>query len=426
MFKELKNKVRQLAKEGLFHIFGSGVLAKLGGIISSVVVVRNLPKTDYGSYVDAENLYAYLVIFIGLGVTTAMLQYCSERITEDRKNALYRYSLRTGMLGNFLLLPVAWGLAALKYHSGETVAAGYLMMLSFLPFFTYTDQYFQIVLRVKLKNTDFSHTNMIYTVIHVGGNILFTLLWGVPGLIASQYVAHLVAAAHSIWVLKKEHFFSGLTLSKEPLDRSFKKEYMTYALLCAITNFASTALVLLDVTCLGLVLQDAEVLADYKVAATIPSAMAFVPKTLMTFFYPKLVQSFSDSKKKGFHQVFQISKVYLLVNGVIGLGLLIGAPLIVWILYGDKYMNVVPIFQILSLNYMVYCARNITGNAIVILKKAKINLLFATISGVLNVALNLALIPWLGSIGAAVATLIVTCCITCLNIFYLWRYYKKD
>lgn len=62
--KNLFKKIKQLAKEGLFHIFGSSVIAKVGGIISSVVVIRNLPKAAYGSYVDAENLYAYAAIFI--------------------------------------------------------------------------------------------------------------------------------------------------------------------------------------------------------------------------------------------------------------------------------------------------------------------------------------------------------------------------
>lgn len=426
MLKDLKDKIVQFAREGLFHIFGSSVLAKVGGIISSVVVVRNLPKGAYGSYVDAENLYSYLAVFIGLGFTSAMIQYCSENISEGRKNALYRYSLWTGMLGNLLLLPFVFGLMALKYLGGETAAAGYLGLLALLPFFAYADQYLQIILRVRINNTAFSKTNMIYTGIHVGGNILFTLLWGVPGLIASQYVAHMVAAFYSARVLKREGFFSGLAVRGEELSKQDSHSYISYALLCAVTNFASTALVLLDVTCLGLVLGDETVLADYKVAATIPSALAFVPKSLMTFFYPKLVHAFSDSKRTGYLQVLQLTKIYAAVNGLITAALLIGAPLIIWIMYGDQYMNVVPVFRVLGLNYLLYSLRNITGNTILIRKKAKVNLLFSTLSGVLNIGMNLLLIPGFGSMGAATATLCVTGCIVLMNALYLWRDYRKE
>ena len=62
MLNNLINKIKQLGREGLFHIFGSGVLAKVGGILSSVIVIRNLPKLSYGSFVDADNLYAYYAI----------------------------------------------------------------------------------------------------------------------------------------------------------------------------------------------------------------------------------------------------------------------------------------------------------------------------------------------------------------------------
>ena len=425
MWNQLINKIKQLGREGLFHIFGSGVLAKVGGILSSVIVIRNLPKVSYGSFVDADNLYAYFAIFVGLGLTTAILQFCSERISEDRRYSIYRYSLKIGMLGNVLLGILILGLAALKYLSGSKEVGIFLAMMCLLPFFAYLDQYFQIILRVRLNNTAFSHTNMLYTVAHVGGNILMTMLWGVPGLITSQYLAHAISAVYAGHILKQEQFFAGMSASQIRLDRKERREFLSYGMICTITNFTSTVLVLLDVTCLGLILSDPAILADYKVAATIPSALIFVPKSLITFFYPKLVRSFGDGKQQGTAQVFQIAKMYLLVNGFIYLCLALFAPLIIWILFGKQYMNVIPVFHILSLNYLVYCARNLTGNVIAVLKKVRVNLLFSILSGLLNIGLNVALIPVLGSLGAAVATLCVTIFITGLNIVYLWVYIRR-
>ena len=86
--KKLFGKFKQLGKEGLFHIFGSGIVAKVGGILSTVIVIRHLPKDIYGCYVDAENLYAYAAVFIGLGISSAMIQYCCENITEERRTAI--------------------------------------------------------------------------------------------------------------------------------------------------------------------------------------------------------------------------------------------------------------------------------------------------------------------------------------------------
>ena len=424
--KKLSKKIKQFAKEGLFHIFGSSVLAKIGGIVSSVVVIRDLPKIAYGSYVDAENVYGYVAIFIGLGIASAMIQYCCENITEERRTALYRYSMKLGMLGNVILLPMILLLAGLKYLGGHETQAVYLAMLCGLPFFAYADQYLQLVLRVKRKNAYFARTNMIYTVVYVCGNIVLTLIFGVPGLIASQYLGHTVAAAHSALILRRENFFRVVVDSRDGLERKFRKEYLSYSLTCAVTNFASTALLLLDVTCLSLVMGDTEVLADYKVASTIPLALAFVPKSLATFYYPKLVSAFSEGKKRGVSELGQMAKLSGLLNGGIFIVLILGAPLIVWILYGNKYMNIVPIFRILSVNYLFDAVRNITGNTIAVLKKVKVNLAFSVISGVLKIGLNICLIPVLGSMGAAVSTLMITIFIVVMNGAYLLRCYRKD
>jgi len=89
-------------------------------------------------------------------------------------------------------------------------------------------------------------------------------------------------------------------------------------------------------------------------------------------------------------------------------------------------MNVIPLFQILSVNYLFYCVRNLMGNTIAAIKKVKVNLVFAVISGVLNICLNMLLIPVLGSVGAAVATLIVTIVIAIMDCAYVMHHFRTE
>jgi len=425
MIQKALSKLRSLGKEGLFHIFGSGAFAKIGGLISSVVVIRDLPKAAYGSFVDAHNLFSYLAAFVGLGMHNAVMQYCSEKITNDKRNAIYGWSFKTGMLGNFLLTAVILAMAQWKRISGQDTVALYLTAMCGLPFLTFLDHYLQIVLRVRLENAQYARTNMVYVTVHVGGNIVMTLLWGVPGLIASLYLAHGAAAVRSAWVLSRQGLFRDIRRTPHRLNPGNHREYLNYALVYALTGFATSVLVLLDVTCLGLVLKDAAILADYKVAATIPSACAFIPSSLTIFFYPKLVRAFSESKEAGKRQFNQLTRVYFAVNGGIMLALLVMAPLIVWIVFGQKYMNTVDLFRILAINYLAVAMRNLTSHTFAVLKKVKANLVFSILSGVLNVALNLLLIPRFGSQGAAYATLTVSCFILALNYVYLSRYLKE-
>ena len=317
-------------------------------------------------------------------------------------------------------------LALWQFWKGETKTALYLLLMCGLPFIGYLDSFAQTVLRIKLKNHVFSNANMIYSGVLLLGNIVLTRLFDIPGLIYSRYLSYFVATVICVAALRKEQFFGKIMTEGERLVGEDRRKINNYASICAVTNFASTVLTLLDVTCLDLVIGDPTVLADYHVAAVIPSACAFVPSSLMVFFYPKLVGAISAGKKEGRAYLFQMAKVYAVVNGVVYLGLAVCAPLIIWIIYGEKYMNVIPLFQILSLNYLAYCVRNLMGNTIAAIKKVKVNLIFAIISGVLNICLNMLLIPWLGSVGAAVATLLVTITIAIMDCAYVLHHFKIE
>jgi uncharacterized phage infection (PIP) family protein YhgE len=166
----------------------------------------------------------------------AVMQYCSEKITDDRRNAIYGYSFQTGMAGNILLTVVILAMAWWKKLAGQDTVAFYLTAMCGLPFLTYLDHYLQIILRVRLENTQYARTNMVYVVVHVGGNIVMTLIWGVPGLIASMYVAHGAAAVRSAVVLGKQGLFREIRNTPERLTRSNRREYLNYALVYALDN----------------------------------------------------------------------------------------------------------------------------------------------------------------------------------------------
>ncbi len=416
---------RGLMNDGLFHIFGSSVIAQVGGLISSIVVIRNLPKVDYGFYVNANNVYSYLAVFIGLGYTSAVLQYCSEHIDEKIKFAIYRFTGIFGNLANGIIAIVILGLSAFRAYHGDTAVAGYLAMMAGLPFASYLYSYMVIVLRVKGENRMFAYANIAYAISVLIGNILLTSCWGIPGLVISQYIANIMGASVCYWALRKEQFFVSVTSAKNLLNKTQKKEITSYAFICAITNFASAVLILLDITCLDIVIGDSAVLADYKVASTIPTACAFIPTCLVTFFYPRLVKALSSSKHEGKNMVKQLGKVFFFINGVVYLGLAVFARLIIWIIFGEKYLNIVPIFEILCLNFFIQSIKRLLGNTIAAIKHVKVNLIISILSGILNITLNLLLISQFKSVGAAIATTLTAIITLSMEYFYLQKYWKE-
>lgn len=425
--KKIIDQFKSLISGGIFWIFGGSIVAQLCGMISSIAVIRFLPKEDYGCYVSANNFYSYFAVFVGLGLSSAILQFCSERRTDENKNAIYRFSFLSGELFNIVLGVLIIGFAYVYALSNGWEAVRYLVYMSGLPLVTYVMTYLQTFLRIKRMNAQYGAVNMVYSVSIVIGKIVLTKWCGVAGLIYSTYIASIITIAACLVPISKENFLQILIQKKATIPWSEKRELLIYSTLCAVTNFASSVLLLLDITCLNLVLRDNAVLADYHVASVFPSACSFIPSCLILYFYPIIVEKYQDGIK-GFRRYFaKLVGVFSVTGCSVAIMLFIFTPLILHIFYGEKYESCSTIMRVLCLNFMISASfRRLFGNVIAAFKKVKINLLHNVIAGALNIALDLIFIQKMGSMGAALATTIVTVFITILETVYILGFLKKE
>lgn len=420
--ENIKTKIAPLVKNGFLWIFGGNFAAQFFGFISSIVVIRNLSKPVYGVYVDANNIYSYIAIFIGMGMISAILQFCSENVTQERKISIYRFAFSAGSVFNVFLAIFIFAVGSFYKPNS---AGLYLRMMCGYPIVIYTDNYLQMTLRVKRKNREFGLVYIVYAVTICAGNIVFTLWWGITGLIISSYFTQIVSAMMAFRFLKKAGFFEELTMPVPKLAPNSKREISGYCMLCIATDFVTTALVLLDITCLNYVLGDSAVLADYKVASAIPSAMMFVPTSLITYFYPLMVEGYSQNPSRFASQLKAYARIFAGVALLLLIIMFAFAPLIIYIVYGEKYIGVVPIFRILCVNFFVNAGiRKLLANVIYVMKRVKVNLLFASLAGALNIVLDMILIRKLGSQGAAIATVVVTVFVSALEAIYVIRYLR--
>lgn len=424
-FEKIKNRITPLISNGFLWIFGGNFAAQFFGFVSSVVVIRNLSKTEYGVYVDANNIYSYMAIFIGMGMISAILQFCSEDVSKERKTAIYQFAFSVGSLFNVFLLCAIYFIGCV--YKPES-AGYYLRMMCAYPIVIYINNYLQMALRVQRRNKEFGIVYIVYAVTICAGNIVFTFLWGIKGLVISSYVTQVIAASTAFSFLKRIGFFVEVRRDVPKLTSGGKKEVSKYCILCIATNFVTTALVLLDITCLNYVLGDSQVLADYKVASAIPSAMMFIPTSLVTYFYPLMVEGYCKNPGKFSKQLVDYSVVFLGVSLLITIIMLAFAPIIIYIVYGEKYMSGVPVFRILCINFFVNSGiRTLLTNTLYVVKRVNINLILATLAGVLNVVLDIWLIGVMGSAGAAIATVAVTVFISLLEAMYVaWFLRSKN
>ncbi len=419
----MKNKISKLYKNGFFHIFGGGVFSQIGSFVVNIFVTRMLSKAIYGTYTSAHNFYSYFALFMGLGFVTGIMQYCSEDISPEKKSLYYRFSIRVGSISN-LIIGVSILVFSFVLSKSDPEKAKMLAFMCLLPSVSFFSTFNHSVLRVNKKNRYYAYANISSVLLNVSINLIVTRAIGVYGIIIATYMTQAANALISQYFIVK--YCPRVKNLEEKLDEDDRRSFVKFSLVCCITNLTSSLLILMDITCVDLILKDPELTASYKIASTIPSALMFVPQSYITYVYPLLAER--NRNIKALNKLIRESVgMMALINGAISVLLFLLAPLVVDILWGTRYADAVPTLRILVINFFIFGTfRKIFGNVILVLRKVELNFLNTFLAGILNIILNVVLIYFLGSIGAAIATVSVSVFTTLFSLLYYIYYAKKE
>ena len=400
--ESISRKIKKLFSTGFFHIFGGNVINKIITFVSGIVLVHLLSKPEYGVFTYAWNIYGIVFLFSGMGMDSSTLQLSSEHGGElDYTKSICSYCTKFGLLFNILLTSVLLiiGLfCPLKIEDGRPL----ILALCLLPMFQFLFSMISVYLRSQKRNKEFARINVINTsicfVVSVGAALLFREM----GLVFGYYAATIISTAFGI-LAYKVHLYS-----KDTIDISKdKRTLISIGLVSMVNNGLSQLMYLLDVFVLGIVDPQETLLASYKVATFIPTALTFIPQSLMVYVYPYFAEHKDDGEwcLKRYKQVLLgIGAFNLLISAI----LCFGAPLIIRIIFGYEYLDAVPVFIVLSLNYFISGTfRIVSGNLLVTQRRLKFNLLVAIVSSVTNIIADYFFIQWWGSMGAAFATVLV-------------------
>ena len=406
---------KKLFSTGFFHIFGSNVINKILSFASGILLARILTKSEYGVYSYANTLMGFFLLVSGFGMVSGLLQVGSEQKQEEKRLGLYRFACRFGFVIN-LLLAVLILFVALVIPLPIAGSGKILALMCLYPLATLMRDLKTALLRAQMRNQDFSYANTFSTAAMVLLSCTLALLLRAEGLVLGQYLACILTI---LFIRKKCGV--GISLSKSGLDGAAKRDLLGVCSISVLNDGLSELMYLLDVFILGLAVPDETVIASYKVATTIPTALVFIPLSVITYVYPFFARNRADKgwlTKNYRRLVLSMGALNLLVGG----SLILLAPWLIGLVFGKVYLDSVVPFQILCASYIISGTfRILSGNLLVTQRKLKFNLFVAVLSSATNTVLNVFLIRAWGSIGAALATLITVLLTSILSTTYLIR-----
>ena len=205
------------------------------------------------------------------------------------------------------------------------------------------------------------------------------------------------------------------------LNKKIWQRYFSLLWPVALAGFFLSLTAQMDAVIMGRMNMISQI--GYYSAALKILAGVFIPLALLNIvFYPAINKAFIEGKEK-FQKIwdFQISLMVSLLLPLL-VGCIVLAPKIINFIYGGSYSASILVFQILLFSGIIVFINKLFSQVLYILNRQNMFLWINLVGAVVNIGLNLFLIPRFGIYGAAVVNLITFSVIFVITIAILRKF----
>jgi O-antigen/teichoic acid export membrane protein len=373
-------------------LFGAEASSKIIGLATQIIAARYLGDKGYGSYSLAFALSGIFTVFLDMGLSI----YICKQVSHYPEKA-NRYLKSVFGLKKILALPVVGALICLVLlMPGESeiqvvvCAIGLALVVN-----GFTEMYLAVF-------RAFEWMSLVCVLLVVQRALFFAL--GFISLFMGYQVVpfailFLVVSVFSLilarWNMKKRS--EG---EKPLLDWGLSKTILKKSLpVCGIFLF-SYIYFRIDVVLVYFLIGDAET-GWYNAAFKWVEVLALLVASIRSALFPTLSRVYSDPGNQ-FQSICKEAVRYLFFIGIpLTVGTIALAPELVKLLYGDLYEMSVQILQIMMLGFFLICVNEFVIYLLLSADRFSEMLKVVLLGSVLNIVLNILVIPEWGVIGAA-------------------------
>jgi len=394
--EELRNKKRLLRNTTVQII---GIIVKSAtGIAITGILARYLGVKGYGDLSLALVYFSFSGIIAMLGYSAILVREASK--IEEGRNRDLNILVSSGIVLRSLSAVVAiLCLAIYILPTSYSVELKWQILLMSLVHITGILGIFDFVFRVKLRMEYNVYAAIIYRIVHM---LMISLCVGFKTSLTVIIITYLIANALNsgltYWFSKK--FFKFEFLWDFPKIKYIVREAAPLGLAGALwIIYYRIDILMLDW------LKGVSSVALYNVAFRFVEYAYMFSSIIMVSIYPLMSVRFPDDPV-GLNRIYQKTVDYIaIISGTGSLLLMIFAGPVINLIFGREYDAAVSALRILSLIPLLICMNNIGGHMLLVLGlQGKPLILMRSFGVLINVGLNMLLIPRYDYCGAALAT----------------------
>ena len=390
------SRIKQISKNVIYKLL-SHIIAGVFFWLFIIAVIRHLGDVEYGKYAFAFAFVEIFMFLAELGFTTIVIK----NIARDKK-AASKYLGNVITIKLFLsVLVYALIVLVINFISVPSSTRLAVYIVGFIVIIKTFNEVFKGVFNA------FERFDYAALVSIINRAMMFVLVWGIlfygyrmSGVLWMQLLAVIVTTGFSFFLVFKNFIRPRLEINL-PFWKSLFKE----AIPIGITSMFMIIFFRIDTVMLSFMRGDAEV-GWYNAAYRPFEVLIFIPLAITAVFFP-VFSDYSKNSLDNLKRAYQESFRFLLFLGIpFAMGGAVLSGKIISFLFTPDFLNSISALRILIWAVaFLFLSINIMY-ILISLDKQHLNAYNALFCVVLNIGLNLFLIPQWGYLGAAMATVI--------------------
>lgn len=402
-----------------FVLFAGNLGSAFWGFLFTLFVARSLSISDFGIFSAAINLVVILASLADIGISTGSVNFVSTHTAKGEHEKADQYTKASFIIRLAMVL----GTSALVITFAPFVSKTFLatrdpmiaIWSAVLPIFIFPDLFFPYILQAKKK---FLHSTIIDNVFYIARLLFVLAFYVVGGLTMSKafwaFGAGFVFSLVFIFIYLKSDFLR---------SRPGKEEYknlLKYSGWIGVNRIISSVSGRLDIQMLAAI-AGATATGLYSIPSRLASFIVILTSSFSSVLAPRLT-GFGNKENEKRYILKSLIALLPITAGVV-LWIIIAKPFVLT-LFGEKYLESVPVFQALALAQIPFLFTAPSVSAIIYSMKKTIYIgTFSFFQIAAIFLLNFFLIPKYGVFGPTITLGITNVILAVYSWVIVIKYY---
>ena len=393
-------------KRNYFYNVSYQILLMITPLITAPYLSRVLGPEGIGAVSYAESIVAYFTLFAILGITTYGQREISYVQDDREKRTRVFWDTKILEVITSVIILTVYTFFSFRQNNSILYIVLSLNIISVVFDITWFFQGIEEFGKIVFRNFLFKLLNIVY---------IFTFVKNADDYILYAFgqAFFLFAGNLSLWIYLPHY------VNKPQFNKLKPFCDMRTVLSLFIPTIAIQIYTVLDKTMIGIITQDVLQNGYYEQAIKMSRLVLTIVTSLGTVMIPRIGFHYKKGATDVVNSFMYKSYRFVWLAGIPFCFLLIGvSPNFVPWFFGMKFIQVVPLLEILSFLILAVGINNVTGMQYLIPTNRQNLFTFTVISGAItNLFLNLILIPYYKALGAAIASVAAETVIALLQLY---------